>query len=153
VVDWFVLLTPFLVLSVIFLLGFTGCDLAFPLDPVQNPLTLEIRLPSQLTVNEAQFRFTQPGSNTLETTTSLDRTDDGSGTAVLSHLIPQPATGDWAVTCRIQVVDGSGQASDTTIGTFTIDQAEPASDAIFETSGSPATGDFKVLFTGLVAAE
>lgn len=152
-VDWFVLLTPLLVLAVIGLLGFTGCDLVFPLDAPPG-LKFEVKVPVQLTVIEALFQYTQPGKTTQETTPELDRTDDGSGIVVLSHVLTNPAHGAWSVTCRIQVRDGTGQAGSTVVGDFTIDDsAAGTSEAIFTTLGRPGTGDFRVMFTGFVPGQ
>jgi hypothetical protein len=155
VVDWFVLLTPLLVIVVIALLGFTGCDLVFPLDPPDTLLTLKLRVPSQLTVVQTEMQFTQPGSTTPTTVTEFDRSDDGPDIVVLSHKISKPATGSWEVGCRITVKDPTGpQATDFVIGSFTLDFASENKDAaIFETSGRPANNDFRVLFTGLVPDE
>lgn len=148
--DWFVILTPLLVLAVVLLLGFAGCDLVFPLDPIKT-LIFRIRVPSTLVIDQSQLRFLQPGSGTTEEVLTLDRSDDGPDTVVLSHLIQNPAQGTWTADARLQVSEGASQATDTGTGLFTLDSSSPdSSAAVFETSGSPATNDFKVLFTGLV---
>lgn len=150
-IDWFVLLTPLLVLAVIGILGFTGCDLVFPLNaPTQ--LKLVIKVPVQLTVNMSQFQYTQPGSNVPESTTILDRADDGSGIVVLSFTLKNPPTGIWAVTCRMDVQDNVRQATANAQGGFTMED-QASGDAIFETSGRPSNNDFKISFLGLAAAE
>jgi hypothetical protein len=149
-VDWFVPLAPLLVLAVILLLGFTGCEFHPPEPP--PTLVLKVLVPSALTVNQSQFEWTQPGSTILESTTTLDRTDDGSGTVLLSHSIgDNPTLGTWAVTCRLRVQVGTRQASGTKDSTFTLDDGTPGGDAIFSTVGSPATNDFAIVFDGLVA--
>lgn len=147
--DWFVLLTPLLVLAVVLLLGFAGCDLVFTLDPI-GALTFKIRVPSTLTIDQSQLRWIQPGSGTTEEVLTLDRSDDGPDTVVLSHLIQNPATGTWTADARLQVSQGAAQATDTGTGMFTLDSSTDSFAAVFEVSGSPATNDFKVLFTGLV---
>jgi hypothetical protein len=46
---------------------------------------------------------------------------------------------------------GGREAVDGATGTFTVDSSSESSSAVFETSGSPAGLDFRVLFTGLVS--
>ncbi|MGH2556036.1 MAG: hypothetical protein ACRDHO_10020, partial [Actinomycetota bacterium] len=62
--DGFVLLTPLMVLVVILLLGFTGCQLVYPAQPPPRTLTLRARVPSQFTILEARFEWTAPGTST-----------------------------------------------------------------------------------------
>jgi hypothetical protein len=149
VVDWFVVLSPLLVVAVILLLGFTGCDLIFTVNPPPG-LTLRILVPSQLTVVDSRFVFTQPGTTTQETLTGLDRSDDGSGTVVLSHVVDSPAKGSWTVNAGLIVSDGTRQDSATVDGPFTLDDDAPGGTATFEASGSPATNDFTLTFDGFV---
>jgi hypothetical protein len=150
-VDWFVLLTPLMVLAVISILGFTGCDLVFTVDPrTPTELKLVVKVPVQLTVNQNQFQFTQPGSTVLESVTALDRVDDGSGIVVLTHTLKDPATGTWEVTCRMDVQDNVRQATASTAGGFTLDP-EASGDVIFETAGRPSNNDFRVIFIGFAA--
>jgi hypothetical protein len=147
-VDWFVLLTPLLVLAVIAILGFAGCDLVFTVDPrTPTELKLVVKVPVQLTVNQNQFQFTQPGSTVLESVTALERVDDGSGIVVLSHTLKDQATGTWEVTCRMDVQDNVRQATASTVGGFTLDP-EASGDAIFENAGRPSNNDFRVIFIG-----
>ncbi len=147
-VDWFVVLSPLLVVAVILLLGFTGCDLVFTVNPPPS-LTLEIRVRSALTVVEARFVFTQPGTTTQETVTGLERSDDGSGTIVLSHGIDSPAKGAWSVNAGLIVSDGARQDSASVDGPFTLDDGAPGGTATWEASGSPQV-DFALGFIGFV---
>jgi len=142
-VDWFVLLTPILVLGVILLLGFTGCDLVFVVNPPPSQLNLKVRTPAEFTVDQANtgFSWTDPVSGTFERTTTLDRTDEGTGIAILSHLIKDREAGSWTVSCRIRVTDGSGQsAADGVNGQFVLDEGIDVADAIGEALHSD-TGD------------
>jgi hypothetical protein len=155
VVDGFVLLTPLLVLVVTLLLGFTGCQLVFPFQPPPT-LTLKARVPSQFSILESRFEWTAPGTSTPQSEGELDRRDDGPDIVELSHLIGQPAAGSWTVLCRLKVnqptpTGGGREATDDATGTFTLDSSSESSSAVFETSGSPAGLDFRVLFTGLVS--
>ncbi|MGH2556035.1 MAG: hypothetical protein ACRDHO_10015 [Actinomycetota bacterium] len=151
--DGFVLLTPVLVLVVILLLGFTGCDVVLGLEP-PGTLTLKARVPSQFTILEARFEWTAPGGS-LQSDNEPDRKNDGPDIIELSHLIGTPAKGSWTAFCRLRVRQptptGAGrEAVDDETGTFTVDSTSEDSSAVFETSGSPAGLNFRVLFTGLV---
>lgn len=153
-VDAFVLLTPLTVLIVILLLGFTGCQLVFPAEPAPT-LSLKARVPSQFIIQEALFQWTAPGASTPVTDSELDRRDDGPDITELSRLIGEAPEGSWNVLCRLKVNQptptGPGrEATDDVTGTFTLDSSSEGCSAIFETSGSPAGLDFRVLFTGLV---
>jgi hypothetical protein len=152
-VDGFVLLTPLLVLVVILLLGFTGCQLVFPAIPPRT-LTLRARVPSQFTILESLFQWTPPGTSTPESESEPDRRDDGPEITELSRLIGQAPAGSWTVLCRLKVSvptpTGAREATDDVTGAFTVDSSSENCSAIFETTGSPASLDFRVLFTGLV---
>jgi hypothetical protein len=149
--DWFVLLTPLLVLAVIALLGFTGCDLVFVVNPPAAELSLEVRVPSAFTVQQVRFEWTRPGANTPESTETPERKDEGPDITVLFTRIAEPELGSWSAGCRLQVRDGAAQAADVGTGLFVLDAESPNKAAArFETSGSPSTNDFKVLFTGVV---
>jgi len=158
-VDGFVLLTPLLVLVVILLLGFTGCDVVLGLQPPKPPgtLSLKARVPSQFEILEARFEWTPPGASTPQSESELDRKNDGPDIVELSRVIgAPPAKGIWDVFCFLRVrqptpTGASREQEDDETGTFTVDSASEDSSALFETSGSPAGLNFKVLFTGLVA--
>lgn len=152
-VDTFVLLTPLVVLVVLLLLGFAGCDVVFGLDPPPGTIKLEVRLPSTLVVEGARFRYTPPGMIGDVNVTTLERADDV-GTTVLSHIVTNRADGSWTVVCRVDVSDASGAATDSGPGDFVVDDSTPFhAVARFETTGSPATNDFRVRFAGVVAGE
>jgi hypothetical protein len=153
VVDSFVLLTPVVVLAVVLLLGFAGCDLVFGLDPPKS-LKLEVAVPSALVVEVSRFRYTLPGTTTVVVETVLDRTDVSPDVFVLSHLVTGRDNGTWTVNCRLDVKDAAGTASDAANGDFVVDDDTPGiATARFEATGSPATGDFRVRFVGLIAEE
>jgi hypothetical protein len=156
-VDGFVLLTPLLVLVVILLLGFTGCDVVLGLDPPKpaGTLTLKARVPSHFEILESRFEWTVPGTSTPQSETELDRRDDGPDIVELSHLIGTTTTGSWNVCCFLRVRQptptGEGREREGDCkGTFTVDSASEKASYIFKTSGSPATLDFMVLCDGLV---
>lgn len=156
--DGFALLTPLLVLIVILLLGFTGCDVALGLQPPKPPgtLTLKARVPSQFEILEARFEWTPPGGSTPQSDSDLDRKNDGPDIVELSRVIgAPPAKGGWEVFCFLRVRQptptGAGrEQEDDETGTFTVDSDTEDSSAVFVTSGSPAGLNFKVLFDGLV---
>lgn len=151
-IDPFVILTPVVVLLVLLLLGFAGCDVVFGLEPPPDTLKLEVRVSSRLVVDVARFRYTPPTGTGDVTESLLERADEGPDVVVLSHLIPAPPKGMWTVVCRLDVKDGAGAASDSAPSMFTLDDTTPgAAVARFEATGSPATNDFRVRFAGLVA--
>lgn len=150
--DGFVLLTPLVVLVVILLLGFAGCQLIYPAES-HHILTIKARVPSELTILESRFEWTAPGASTPESETDPDRRDDGPDITELSHLIGEVPTGSWMVFCRLRVRQptpggGGREAVDDATGMFTLGSDDENTVAIFATSGSPAGLDFKVLFTG-----
>jgi hypothetical protein len=148
-VDWYLVLTPLVGLAVIALLGFSGCDLVFPLHPPDGNLTLELRVPSTLAVLEARFQWTEPGSTTVTTATDLVTTTEGD-TTVLSRLVGPLIEGIWQVSCRLGVQDASEQQdTDNGDGMFAVESLDDDSTATFEATGTPATNNFKVLFVGL----
>jgi hypothetical protein len=149
VIDAFVLLTPFLVLGVVLLLGFAGCSFELPEPPPPPQLTLVGRVPSSLTILRSRFEVIEPGSTFLRILTDLVRTDDGSGTVVLSFVITEPTPGTWTATFKVQVSDGTRQQFTEGTGTFIVDEGSRCS-ASFEVSGSPSTNDLKTEFVGLI---
>lgn len=151
--DAFVLLSPLVVLAMLLLLGFAGCDLVFVIEPPPPILTLKVQFPSDLTVELAQFGFIPPGTTQLQTTEALAREDGEAGISTLSHAITSPALGGWVAGCRMQVSEGSDQASDFLEVSFTLDEQTPQGDAVFQALGRPANNNFRIVFNGLVPVE
>lgn len=147
-VDPFVLLTPVLVLAVVLLLGFAGCDVVFGLDPPKNLLKIAVGVPADLTVDFVGFRVTEPGATGPVEITSLDQGSEGPDRVVFSHLVTEPVDGTWLVRCQVRVTDASGTAEDTAAGEFLV-VAGVESTARFDAFGSPANGNFRVRFVGL----
>jgi len=155
-VDWYVILTPLLVLPVVLLLGFTGCHELFDLEEVPPPppppshLVLKVRIPSFLTVELCRFGWTPPGSTVGGNTMTVERTDEGA-TFVLSHLIEDVEAGSWSATCRLRVQDTTRQGDQTGSINFMLMPAEGStSTLLFETTGRPDTTDFRVIGVGLI---
>lgn len=147
--DWFVLLTPLVVLGVLLLLGFAGCHKVFGLDPVGpvHTLTLEVRVPSDLQVRQNRFQWTRPGSTVVESTNVLDRRDEANS-FVLSCVVDGAIGGDWKVACRLLVEEAAVQADDITPYDFTL-MDDTDGTFLFETVGRPSTNDFEVVPVGL----
>lgn len=143
--DWFVLLTPLLVFAVILLLGFAGCSGIWDLEEVVLPLDLRVRVPAQFTVISSRFRWTAPGKQPDEKT-KLPSAPDGPDFVILSHTLNDNPLGTWEVECRLEVNDGTAQASAMERGYFTLDEDARSGTAFFETTGSPGN-DFRVRFT------
>ena len=154
--DWYLLLTPLLILGVIALLGFTGCDALFNLDEIDTPaatttLTFEARVPAYLTVLESKFEWTVPGATAPNFTTAPVVSTDGTDT-VLTHVISTTTGGMWRANCRLNVQDTTLTDDDTQGGPFLLDPVvDPAVTVRFYTVGRPDTQDFQVKFFGRVA--
>ena len=148
--DWFVVLTPVVVLAVVLLLGFAGCDVVFGIEPVPQPLRFEVRVPSSLTVDTVGFRYTPPGSTNIVTVTSPARVDESADVILFFHEVGDPPVGMWTVNCRLDVKDASGADTDAAGGDFLVEELQRVV-ARWEAMGSPATNDFRVVFVGATA--
>jgi hypothetical protein len=149
-VDWFVFLTPLVALAVIALLGFTGCDKLFGLDPISTPttLTLEVRVPQFLTVTQVRFQWTPPGSTSNEFTTAVTTTPDGTDN-LYRYVVSSTLTGLWAVKCRVDAQDTTRMGSKVAEQTYTLDPGmDPTWIVRFYTSGRPDSYDFNVNYVG-----
>jgi hypothetical protein len=152
--DFVVLLTPFIILVVLLLLGFVGCSIIYNPDNLPDPpndLTFVARVSVDLTVTAIRFRWTDP--NDVVTEVTLDNpagTPDGANN-VFSHLaVMNPLAGAWIARCRVTVRDAGGDtAQDQGEGTFLLDGAGGSRTASFQASGTPAGGDFVVMYVGL----
>jgi hypothetical protein len=152
VIEWWLLLTPVLVLGVVLLLGFAGCSYN-PRRAEPRELTLRARVPTALTVTRILFLWTPPGETELQhelINPTPVRTEGADG--LYEHTLSPAANGSWEVGCRVEVRVGAANAADADRGTFTLDDSNPDSAAPFQAAGSPAGGNFTVIFTGLVPA-
>ncbi len=159
--DAFVLLTPLLVLAVVLLLGFTGCDLVFKLDPpTPSPLIMGARVPKEFTILQglgpqgSRIAWLEPGATSITTAQALETQDQGSEFVLLFASVPDRPDGTWTVQCRVQVQEGSQQAQDEATATFTLTEDDVfATTAVFITFGRPSNNNFRVQFFGLVTTE
>lgn len=148
--DWFVFLTPLVALAVIALLGFTGCDKLFGLDPISTPttLTLEVRVPQFLTVTQVRFQWTPPGSTSNQFTTTVTTTPDGTDN-LYRYVVSSTLSGMWTVRCRVDAQDTTRMDSKVVEGMFMLDVVmDPNGFARFYTSGRPDSQDFQVNYVG-----
>ena len=142
--DWYVLLlSPIVVLAVVLLLGFAGCHLVFDVEDVPLPsyLVFQVRVPSNLTVDNQPFSFRRPTA-TLDESPQMQfvvRSNEV-GTFVLSYTLDYPEPGSWAVRCHLKVHDASGSGEDTATANFVLMPAEGSTTTVlFEASADPAT--------------
>jgi hypothetical protein len=149
-VDGFVLLSPLVVLAVILLLGYTGCQSLFGLDEVTLPgtLTFEARVPAAFTIVASRFTWTRPGSTEKQSMPNPVSTPEGD-LVLLSHTVSDVETGMWEVSCRLTVRVGAAEQEDVAQVDFMVQSMPgPLGVVRFETKGSPVTPDFKVVPVG-----
>jgi hypothetical protein len=150
-VDWVVLLTPLLVLSVVLLLGFAGCEFEHGyIPPKVDTLTFLVRVPTAVTVTRLSITWTPPGG----TEATEDRQDptpartEGADN-VFEHILSQVAEGMWTTSCRLRVREGTATADVTAPGDFPLSEAANETPvATWQAMGSPAAGTFAVTFLG-----
>jgi hypothetical protein len=147
--DQVVLLTPLLVLTVVLLLGFAGCDEIFGVPPPQVPfLTLRVRVPVELEVREIVFTWDPP--NTAGDTKILTKPEpsslDGADNLFDHDLSGEPDYGSWTVNCKVTVGGGSSRGAER-MGDFTLEDSLSIPIATFQAVGAAA--DLAVTFVGL----
>lgn len=144
-VDWVVLLTPLLVLSVVALLGFAGCSFEARVSP---PLDIRARVPAALTVTQVIFWWTPPGGTlTQEVLTNPTPSFTDGPDNVYRQSFYDPPVGTWMSSCRVTVQEGSATDEDGDQGDFLYDDSVTLR-ATYQASGSPSGGNFAVTFTG-----
>ncbi len=147
--DWFVLLTPLLALAVVLLLGFTGCDRLFGLDPLPTgTLLLRTRVPTAITVTVCKFRYRPPGATSDLVSDGVPRAE-GSDT-FYEFSVAGPPPGTWSINCRLGAKNAAGQTVERNrMGTFALDPvATPAVVANWETVGMPGDPNYDLLWIG-----
>jgi hypothetical protein len=147
--DAVVVLTPIVVMGVLLLLGFAGCDVVFGLRPVPHTLCVRVRVPVALMVTEITLRIGRPGGEItiLRRPDPIPGSTDG-GDNVFRVDDGQLQDGSWTVSCRVRVVENGVTADRTGQGTFVLDGTIEAPCANFKASGTPSAG-FNVAYTGL----
>jgi hypothetical protein len=145
--DWVVLLTPLLVLGIVLLLGFAGCSFEAR---VASTLTLRARVPSALSVTRVTFRWTGPGEDGEQVLPDPTPVRTEGGDNVFEHEVYYSASGGWMTTCQVRVREGTMVAADEAPGDFIDDGSISEPIAVYQASGSPSTGNFAVIFAGLL---
>jgi hypothetical protein len=150
--DALLIITPLLVLGVVLLAGFAGCDVVFGLtDPPPEPpvppttLTFKARLPNALTPTPGvQFAWTRPGMAEEEPVSVDTFTQDGAD-KVYEYSIPMPAAGmGWLGRC-IMTVDEGGQTATASSPTCMFDLPDGVDSVFsFQAKGSPSTPPFAI---------
>ena len=148
--DWVALLTPLLVLAVVALLGFAGCEFEHGSIPATPTLTLRARVPSTLTVTTFFLTWTPPdGISAQQTYTNPAASGTDGADSLYDHTISEPPTGSWTVRCRVAVQEGAATDDSVSLGTFTLDGSLTFPVATFQGSGSASAGNFNLLFAGV----
>jgi hypothetical protein len=147
----FVALTALLVLAVVVLFRFVGCDVVFGLAKIPATIAVQVDVPTELTFRQVRFQTDRPnGVSTEFTKDNPTGTTTPDGFARFSHDEGQPVVGIWTVRCRVAITDSNGiEAQKQGLGTFMIDDADASRTASFQVSGSPSTNNFDVNFVGL----
>lgn len=150
-IDPAVVVAALLLLPLVLLFRFVGCDAVFKLTPVPHKLSITARVPTALTVTEVRYQVTRP-NGVLNTVTvpapAPSTTADGEN--IFTNSDEDPTNGAWMIRVRVQVTDVNGLAdSDQGTGNFMLDGTIEAPKATFQASGTPTDGNFNVGFVGL----
>lgn len=149
-IDPAVVVAALLLLPLVLLFRFVGCDKVFGLTEVPHQLSITARVPTALTVNEVRYQVTRP--NGVLTTITLtapapSTTEDGQN--IFTHS-EDTTDGAWMIRVRVQVTDANGITDqDQGTGTFVLDGTIEGPQATFQTSGTPTDGNLTVTFVGL----
>lgn len=148
--DEVILVTPFLVLGVLLLLGFAGCSFE---GAVGTPaFSFQVRVPTALTVTEIVYRATKPGGGSVNekvTNPSPSWTDGDQNVFFFSD--GEPAMGGWTVSPLVTVSQNGATAQDGPQPPVPVmvDGSDDFPTANFQASGTPSAGNFDVVYTGL----
>jgi len=148
-IDLVALLTPLLVFAVVALFGFAGCSFD-PRAAGPPDLSIRVRVPTALTVTEILYGSIPPGGTETPFTDpnpTAVATEDGDN--VFLHSLGAPLEGAWTAACRVTVSQDGASDQDFAQGEFLIDGTNDLPRADFQATGTPAGGDFIVVFAGL----
>jgi hypothetical protein len=145
------IVAPLVVLAMVSLLGFAGCDFHPGVVPPPPPPTLRfrVRVPTSLTVTAGvTFGWTRPTMVT-ESQNVTAFTTDGTDN-VYEHEIPAPEEGAWIGRCEMDVIQIDLLATSVEFP-FTPDFAvNPNPVLAFHTEGSPTAPPFIIVVDGLI---
>jgi hypothetical protein len=152
-IDPFLIFAALVVLPLVLLFRFMGCDKVFglrPVDPPEAQLVVKVRVPTALTVNEIRFRVIRPnGAENVVTQTDPMTQGTADGDNLFTHS-ETPEIGTWMVNCRLDVTDSNGISDpDQDAGDFLLEDTDTAHEATFQATGTPSDGNFNVVFVGL----
>jgi hypothetical protein len=142
--DPLMLLIPLVVLVLVLMFGFAGCQIVFPLNPV---LCIRLQAPAALTVTQIVFEFVPPGAAVppvVKTSPTPDSTEDADNFFLECR---DPASGAWTVRCRVTVTDNGQTKTAMATGNFTLEE-DASGQAQFAAGLNPA-GGLVVAFLGL----
>jgi hypothetical protein len=145
--DTFLIVAPVLILGVVLVLGFAGCQFnpGVPPDPT---LKFRVRVPADLTVSPGvTFKWTRPTSvmeSELVTMPGQAGTDN-----VFEHEIPAPEAGAWVGSCEMTVDETDAFASSIDYP-FTVNFTVSYNPVLaFHTTGSPDSPPFTIVVDGV----
>jgi hypothetical protein len=153
------ILTPLLVLGVVLLLGFAGCEFDPGRPPVPPTLVFRATVPAAyavLAVNPGEvpgvkFFWKRPGGTweSLVVTTPTEGMDGVTHVHVYEANIATPGNGGWTGRCDMRVQEGNTEAPGSVMHDFTPDFANvPHTAVTFRGEGSPQANLFAVVFRG-----
>ena len=158
------ILTPLLVLGVVLLLGFAGCEFDPGVQPVTRSLVFRATVPAAFTVLAVdgnhppgvQFIWMRPGGQTgSQVVTAFTAGMDGvTHVKVYEFYIPTPEDGVWIGLCNMAVREGSASALGSSMSHFFTPDfaATPYTAVSFRGEGSPLAHEFAVVYAGIGAA-
>ena len=154
-IDELLIVTPLLVLLIVWWLGFTGCSIIYNPDNLPPPihrLTILVRISAALDVTRIEYGWTEPNgvSGSFTAMNPLPDSTDG-GDNVFSHIVTNDApAGAWSVSCRPRVRDSNGNVdNDQDECSFNLDGTETDAKVTFQASGTPTDGNFMVTCIGM----
>lgn len=95
--DWFVLLLPLVLVAILLLVGFVGCEpgrIGPPPDP-RVAMRLDFPFPDEVDSSWVEFRWSVSGTDRGPESPAAERTAAG---AVFEH-VEEPEEGRWVVRC------------------------------------------------------
>jgi hypothetical protein len=157
-VDWVVIFTPLLVLGVLLLLGYAGCDFDPSSTAGGREFDIVLRARASLgTVTEIFYSCRPPSGPEIQTGDPSPVPDEIEGEEtsepvnVYIHSCGEPVRGQWRVACQVTMTAAGITATEAAFGDVMLDESDEANspEAAFQTTGSPATGNFAVVFIGV----
>jgi hypothetical protein len=147
VLDSAAILTPVLVLGVLLLLGYAGCaEIGDPIGPAH--FYIVVRVPTAFMVTMIEYSYVRPDGDSSHVEFPNPSAFDTEGAYNSYRYECGPGViGDWSVGCGVSASEaGIVQHSDSQNNPAKLDGTEQQPRARFEAGGSPARGEFAVIY-------